>query len=330
MNRKAMLLATTLCVCTMAFATTGIAMADDFAPKDTVNFICTSSPGGGSDIFSRQISDILTANDWVNGQSVIVTNKTDGAGEVGRNEVAHTKGAKADYTLVTFNSGDLMPMVKNTKNRAANFNIISLMAVDKQLVFKGKETKYNDFNEAIDAAKNGEQVVFGGSKGDDVATYEKLIGELGFTKDQMNYVTYDSSGDAITAILGGHIDFLISKPAAADQYVEAGDLVPVLALSTERYTGNMADAPTLSEIGDYDDVEVPVWRAVAAPEAMSEEAVAFWSDAMQKVSESDTWQNDYIGKYKLISNYMNHEDATAYVTQYEADYLASLEEGQSE
>ena len=195
---------------------------------------------------------------------------------------------------------------------------------------QGKETKYNDFNEAIDAAKNGEQVVFGGSKGDDVATYEKLIGELGFTKDQMNYVTYDSSGDAITAILGGHIDFVISKPAAADQYVEAGDLVPVLALSTERYTGNMADAPTLSEIGDYDDVEVPVWRAVAAPEAMSEEAVAFWSDAMQKVSESDTWQNDYIGKYKLISNYMNHEDATAYVTQYEADYLASLEEGQSE
>ena len=31
-----------------------------FTPKETVNWCCTSSPGGGSDIFSRQIADILT------------------------------------------------------------------------------------------------------------------------------------------------------------------------------------------------------------------------------------------------------------------------------
>lgn len=102
----------------------------------------------------------------------------------------------------------------------------------------------------------------------------------------------------------------------------SGDLVPVLALSTERYTGNLADAPTLSEIGDYENVEVPIWRGVAAPAAMSDEAVAFWSDVMKKVSETDEWKNDYIDKNKLIPNYMDHAAATEYVAKYEADYMA--------
>ena len=292
-----------------------------FVPKDTINWTVTSSPGGGSDIYTRIISDIMTKEDLVNGQTIVVTNKTDGGGEIGRNEVANLKGDKANYTLLTFNSGDLMPMVKNTKNRSSNFKIIAVMAVDKQLLFKSKHTSYDDFASALEAAKGGEKVVIGGSKGDDVATYEAMIEEIGVSKDNMTYITYDSSGDAITAGLGGHVDFVISKPAAATEYVEAGSLIPVLALSNERYTGNLADAPTLSEIGDYENVEIPVWRAVVAPAAMSDEAVAYWSEAFEKVSETDMWKNDYIDKNKLISNYMDATAASEYITGYEKEYM---------
>ena len=291
-----------------------------FAPSQTINWYVTSSPGGGSDIYTRKISDIMTTEKLVD-QTIVVTNKTDGGGEVGRNEVANIKGPKADHTLLTFNSGDLMPMVLNTKNRSSNFKIVSLMAVDKQLLFKGESTKYNTFEEAIEAAKNGTKVVMGGSKGDDVATYQAMIEEIGLTPDQLSYITYDSSGDAITAALGGHIEFVISKPAAASEYVEAGSLTPVLALATERYTGNLADAPTLSEIGDYDNVEIPVWRAVVAPAAMSDEAVKFWSDALAKVSETEYWKTNYIDKNKLIPNYMSSEEAYEYITNYEKDFM---------
>ena len=292
-----------------------------FTPKKTIQWMCTSSAGGGSDIFSRMISDIMTTNDMVNGQTIVVTNKTDGAGEVGRNEVATLK-KDADYQLLTFNSGDLMPMVTNTKNRSSNFRILAIMAVDKQLLFKGEQTTYNDFAEVIEACKAGTKVVIGGSKGDDVATYQALLAEVGLTEDVLTYITYDSTGDAITAALGGHVEFVISKPAAASEYVEAGSLIPVLALANERYTGNLADAPTLSEIGDYENVEVPVWRGVAAPAAMSDEAYAFWDAALKAVSETDQWKTDYLEANKLIGDYKNAADATAYVTQYEADYMA--------
>lgn len=291
-----------------------------FTPSKSIQWMCTSSAGGGSDIFTRKIGDIMTAENLVNGQTIVVTNKTDGAGEVGRNEVATMKN-NADYQLLTFNSGDLMPMVQNTKNRAANFRILAIMAVDKQLLFKGQGAKYDKFEDVIAAVQNGEKVVIGGSKGDDIATYQALVAELGVSEDNLTYITYDSTGDAITAALGGHVEYVISKPAAASEYVEAGSLVPILAFSTERYTGNLADAPTLSELG-YNDVEIPVWRGVAAPAAMSDEAAAYWSEVLRSVSETDAWKNEYIDANKLIADYMDTTAATEYVTKYETDYMA--------
>lgn len=324
MKKRIALILTGVLALSMVFTGCGKKDSNDggaFVPDDTINWTVTSSPGGGSDIYTRMIADIMTKEDLAGGQTIVVSNKTDGSGEIGRNEVAMTKGNKADYALLTFNSGDLMPMVKNTKNRSSNFKILAIMAVDKQLIFKSKDTPYEDFAAAIKAAEGGKKVVVGGSKGDDIATYEAMIEEIGVSKDNMAYITYDSTGDAITAGLGGHVDFVISKPAAATEYVEAGSLIPVLALSTERYTGNLADAPKLSEIGDYEDVEVPIWRGVAAPAEMSDEAVTYWSEALGKVSETDMWKTDYLDKNKLISNYMDVAKATEYVTEYEKEYM---------
>ena len=121
----------------------------------------------------------------------------------------------ADVTLLTFNSGDLMPMCDNTDNRVQNFTPLAIMAVDKQLLFKGEHTPYADMQAVIDAVNSGTAVTVGGSKGDDIATYEAMIAELGFTEDQMPYITYDSTSDAITAVLGGHVDIVIAKPASA-------------------------------------------------------------------------------------------------------------------
>lgn len=296
-----------------------------FTPEGTVTWVCTSSAGGGSDIFSRQITEILGPNGLgLVDATMVVDNRTDGAGEIGRNYVATMREGDADVTLLTFNSGDLMPMCDNTDNRVENFTPLAIMAVDKQLMFKGEHTPYDTFADVIAAVEGGTAVTVGGSKGDDIATYEALLAELGFTEDQMPYITYDSTSDAITALLGGHVDIVISKPAASSQYVEADRIQPILALANERYTGNLADAPTLSEVGDYEDVEVPVWRGVVGPANMSEAAADYWSDMLRQVAESEQWVNNYLTPNMLISNYMDRETATEYMQQYQADYLASI------
>lgn len=297
----------------------------DFLPSKDIEWFVTSSPGGGSDIYTRAITDIMTVKGLANKKTFLVTNKTDGGGEVGRLTVSRVKaGTVANHTLLTFNSGDHLPMLQNTANRIANFTPIAVMAVDKQLLYIGEYSKYKNFDEVLGALNRGQNVVIAGSKGDDIATYELLVKELGVSQNQLSFITNDATSDAITSVLGGHVDMVMSKPAAADQYVEAGKLTAILALSTTRFSGNLANAPTLSELGSYSDVEFPVWRGVVGPGGMSDQAAEFWSNALKAVSESAEWKANYIDKYKLVPEFRDWKEAKAYMEAFEKTSLANL------
>ena len=319
-----LVLALLLAVPAFAAAQSEVAASEAFVPSRNIEWYVTSSPGGGSDIFTRTLMDIMVAENLVNTQNIVIQYKTDGAGEVGRHLVANIKaGSQADHTLLTFNSGDLMPMAKNTNNRFENFQPIAHLAVDKHLIFVNEMSPYTSFEQVIAALKAGKNITLAGSKGDDIACHAALAKELGVSVDQLAYVTHDSSSSAITAILGNHFDLLISKPAAASQYVEAGKITPILALSTSRFPGNLGSAPTLKELG-YKNVEVPNWRSVVGPKSMSSEAVAYWSDVFKQVSMQDAWTQGYIEKQKLVPDFMDYEVYKAYGTQFQADYLSSI------
>lgn len=326
MKKLVILLGVLLLVSVSVFAAGEAEKATDkaFVPTKNIDWYVTSSPGGGSDIFTRAIMDILVNENLLNKQNVVVQYKTDGAGEVGRLLVSQIRaGVQADHTLLTFNSGDLMPMLKNTTNRFENFQPIAHMAVDKHLLFIGEYSKFKNFDEVLAALKRGERIVLGGSKGDDIGCHAALIKELGVTEDQFSYIAHDATSGAITAILGGHFDLLISKPAAASQYVEANKITPILALSTSRFPGNLSGAPTLSEFG-YKNIEVPNWRSIVAPKSMSASAVAYWTNAFAKVNETSAWQQGYIEKQKLVPDFMDSETFRSYGMQYQKEYLASI------
>jgi putative tricarboxylic transport membrane protein len=317
-------LALLLAVPVFAAAQSEVAASAGFVPSRNIDWYVTSSPGGGSDIFTRNLMDIMVNEKLVNDKNIVIQYKTDGAGEVGRLLVSNMKeGTQADHTLLTFNSGDLMPMAKNTNNRFENFQPIAHLAVDKHLIFVNEVSPYKTFGDVIAALKAGKNITLAGSKGDDIGCHAALAKELGVSVDQFAYVTHDASSGAITAILGNHYDLLISKPAAASQYVEAGKIRPILALSTSRFPGNLGSAPTLKELG-YKNVEVPNWRSVVGPKNMSAEAVAYWSDVFKQVSVQDAWIQGYIEKQKLVPDFMDHNAFKAYGAQFQAEYLASI------
>lgn len=295
-----------------------------FTPSRDVTWTVTSNPGGGSDIFTQEAKNAMSTN-GISDANIVIDYVTDGGGEVGRLNVSRMTGPRADHTILTFNSGDIMPMLANTDNRIENFTPLAVMAVDKQLLFAGDITKYQSWQEVLDALAAGERVVIAGSKGDDIETYNALIKELGVSQSQLAYTTNDSTSTAITALLGGHVDLVLGKPAAAEQYVLAGRMKPILALSNERFpTELFKDAPTLGEFEGYDNVEVPVWRGVVGPKAMSDAAADYWTECLRQVSETEDWQVGYIQRNALISQFMDRHEAAEYMKQYQVDYLAKI------
>ncbi len=295
-----------------------------FTPSRDVTWTVTSNPGGGSDIFTQEAKNAMSTN-GISDANIVIDYVTDGGGEVGRLNVSRMTGPRADHTILTFNSGDIMPMLANTDNRIENFTPLAVMAVDKQLLFAGDITKYQSWQEVLDALAAGERVVIAGSKGDDIETYNALIKELGVSQSQLAYTTNDSTSTAITALLGGHVDLVLGKPAAAEQYVLAGRMKPILALSNERFpTELFKDAPTLGEFEGYNNVEVPVWRGVVGPKAMSDAAADYWTECLRQVSETEDWQVGYIQRNALISQFMDRHEAAEYMKQYQVDYLAKI------
>ncbi len=59
--------------------------------------------------------------------------------------------------------------------------------------------------------------------------------------------------------------------------------------------GVFTDVPTFKELG-YPGIVVVESRAIAAPPAMSPEAVDYYVEMLRKVTETAEWKNDYIAK----------------------------------
>lgn len=280
-----------------------------FTPKGNIDFLVSSKAGGGSDIFTRSITDIASKKGIVT-NAFVVNNKQDGNGQIARRDVKDAKGDAADSTLLCFSTGDLSSMLSNGGLTMADFRPIAVMAADKHLLFtNAKSSKYASFEEVVEAAKAGEQIIVGGTSSDERNVYDMLVQSLGL-EENFSYIVFGSSSETMTALLGGHVDLGVSKPAASKEYVLSGDINPVLALSSERFSAPFDAAPTADELG-YGVIELPVWRGVIGSVNMSDEAVNYWNDVCRQVTETDEWKTDYLEKNLLVNNYMNVEDSTA-------------------
>lgn len=290
-----------------------------FAPKGNVEFLVSSKAGGGSDIFTRSITDIASKNGIVE-NAFVVNNLQDGNGQIARRNVKDAKGDAADATLLCFSTGDLSSMLSNGGLTMADFKPLAILAADKHLMFtNAKSSKYASFEETVEAAKGGAQIVVGGTSSDERNVYDMLVQKLGL-EDNFSYIVYGSSSETMTALLGGHVDIGISKPAASKEYVVSGDITPILALSAERFSAPFDQAPTADELG-YGVIELPVWRGVIGSANMSDEAVAYWNDVFKQVTETDEWKTNYLEKNLLVNNYMTVEDTTATMLAAEQNIL---------
>lgn len=318
MKKKVILMLLVMTVSTLAlFAQGGAETADDgqFHLSGNVDFYVSSGAGGGSDIITRTLTDIASSKGFVD-VPFIVYNQPDGNGQISRRTVSTARNA--DSTLLCFSSGDLSAMIQNGGLTLDDFRPLVILAADKHLCFVNPTGKYDTFEEIINAAKNGQKINVGGTASDERVVFNLLTEELGLT-DQFTYIVYGSSSESIAALLGNHVDIAISKPATASQYVLSGDISPVVALSTTRFSAPFDEVPTLSELG-YNDVEYPMWRGVLGAKNMSDEAVAFWEDVFYKISQTEEWKNNYLSRNLLVSQYMTSEEASA--VMYEAQAAA--------
>ena len=121
---------------------------------------------------------------------------------------------------------------------------------------------------------------------------------------------FNSSGESITAVLGGHTDMAVTTAGLLGPHVQSGRLRVLAVASRERIAGPLAQAPTLREQGF--DVVFGSWRAMLGARGMSAEQVAYWEGLVAKVSATDEWLHD-LSQNSLAPFFMGSEETRRYL-----------------
>lgn len=117
-----------------------------------------------------------------------------------------------------------------------------------------------------------------------------LMKAIGGEAKALKALAFKGSAEAITALLGGHIDLVTTAAGNVDAQVAAGKLRIVGIAAHQRFPGALAAVPTWKEQGI--DVVFGGWRAIIGPRGMSAAQSAFWEGALRRVVETPEWKQD--------------------------------------
>ncbi len=105
---------------------------------------------------------------------------------------------------------------------------------------------------------------------------------------KLKTVVFNSGGDAMTALLGSHVDAMASAPSTLLQHIKAGKVRMLAVVAPKRLAGDFAGIPTWKELGINATFEL--WRGLAGPKGMSAAQIQFWDDAFGRMAKTDEWK----------------------------------------
>ena len=270
------------------FATQGLAYQ-----VGNTECIAPANPGGGWDFTCRQVGKTLYDLKLVPGP-MQVTNMAGAGGGVAYGYVISKRGD--DANLIVAASTSTTTRLAQNKYPGMNKDMVRWVAAlgaDYGVIAVNKDSKFKTLADLIAAWKQDPtQVSIAG--GSAVGGWDHLkaliVAKAGGVTQlaKVKYIPFEGGGEAITQLLGGHVQAYSGDVSEIQGHLEAGDLRILAVLSEERLPGAMAQVPTAVEQGV--DAVTPNWRGFYIPKEASDDAYAYWCKAMETVYNSPEWK----------------------------------------
>ena len=291
-------------------ALTGAVQAQSY-PSKPVEFVVHTSPGGGTDLFARAISEFM-AREKIFSQPLIVSNKPGGSGAIA---FTYVKGKRGDaHVVLTMATGSFLSATGRPELGLGleNFTPLAAFALDPQAIAVAWDSKYKTMKDLIEAGKR-EPNAIASSITSATGTARVLLYLIEKeTGAKFKYVSFKSGSEATTAVVGGHVPFTPENLNEMMGHVESKKL-RVLAVTGNKRLAAVPDAPTMRELG-Y-NVMIGTGRGFVMPAGVPKEQAAAMEAALKRVYDS--------AAYKEFATRNNFEDM--YLSSGEfAKYLAQL------
>ncbi|HSM19271.1 MAG TPA: tripartite tricarboxylate transporter substrate-binding protein [Hyphomicrobiales bacterium] len=302
----------------MALALPGLASAQGMMKPDNTECIAPAGAGGGWDFTCRQVGKTLYDLGLV-GSPVRVTNMSGGGGGVAYANVVNKRNDDDDL-IVAASSATATRLAQGAYpgNTMDQMRWVGTVGADYGVIAVAKDSPINTLAELMDKIKADPSsvAIAGGSSVGGWDHLKVLIAAKSAGIDDVRsikYVAFEGGGEAVTQLLGGHVQAFSGDISEAKGFVDSGDLKILAVLAPDRLPGEFDKFPTAKEQGI--DAVGANWRGFYAPGGMSDEAYSFWVDAIGKVYASDEWK-EIMAANGLMPLDLRGDDFTAFVADH--------------
>lgn len=272
----------------VAFGAVGTGWAADHYPARPIMMTVPFTPGGGTDVVARLLSEPLAKQ---LGESVVIDNRAGAAGTIGTASVA--RASPDGYRILFTSSAPItiagsMPGVSLQYDALKDLTPIAMVATQPVMIVVNSKSEIESLDQLVALSKSRPNGLTFGSPGN--GTELHMIGELlkQSTGANLLHVPYKGGGPSITDLLAGHIDVLMVVTGSILPHIENGH-VRALATTDSKRVPILPDVPTTAEIG-YEQVRGTAWWGLFAPAGTPQPIIDKLAHAVKAVSEDPEFQ----------------------------------------
>lgn len=148
-----------------------------------------------------------------------------------------------------------------------------------------------------------------------------LFKAAGIDVKKARLVAFKGASEAVTAILGGHVDAIASSASTVLPQVQSGQLRAVAVAAPKRLSGAMANVPTWKEQGV--DAVFANWRGVIGPRGLAPAQVAYWDAIIGRIVRSEDWLRE-VEKRGWEADYLNSAESRRFLERQNEDLKGLL------
>jgi putative tricarboxylic transport membrane protein len=289
---------TTLLACAaLALASPPVAAQSAWKPEKNVEIVVPSAPGGSNDKTARTVERIIQVKRLVS-STVTVVNKPGGGNNMTMNYMAQHPGdghylMVGTPTILTNHIVGASPMNYTDFTPIASlFNDYVVFAVKTDYAAKTGRELADRLKKDPKSVSIGFATTIGSHNHIAAGLLAKAIG---VDPRSLKPVAFKGSAEAVTALLGGHIELVTTAAGNVSAHVAAGKLRVVGISANQRMGAALADIPTWKEQGI--NLVFGAWRSIMGPRGMNPAQIAYWEKVLGQVVAAPEWKLDLERNY---------------------------------
>lgn len=287
-------------------------------PHSRVTLVTHSSPGGGSDVFLRDLAKTLGP---IMGVNFIVENVTGGSGA---KAMAHVAKAKADGSVFYATTPTYIQTSLLSRPEVSYLALepVAILFQDPEVIFTRADAPWKSLTEVLERARREPGKSRWGAA--NPASLERIALERLARKAgvKVPVVPHEGGGDMMINVLNGTLDIGVGEMQELQGQLQAGK-IRILATLSDTRLALLPQVLTVKEQGV--DLTVRKFRGLAGPKGIPANVTAALEAGIRKALENPAYKASYT-KNDLLPAFMGRQEAGTFTTEFVGELTQSMKD----